>query len=323
MNVTSHFILMSDLNKYCISANNISKSFRGKHVLQNLSLSIKHGNIFGLVGLNGAGKTTLIRILLGLLGTDLGKCSVLGMNPADNKKKFYQQTGVVLEHNGFYGNLTVLENLTFFAQAHGVSKKELHNYFEEYWRNTDIGKENKKVKYFSRGQKMQCALCRAFLGWPQLYFFDEPVVALDMEAYEQFCDMVRFAHSLGATILISSHQLETIEELCTSVGILENNTINVLEKNTDNIRVEHWYIKTDNSDRVASVIQEETGEIAQYQNDKWHFIISRKSNKIIADIVSQLVAESLPIYEVAMEKESFRKSINQYYNNRNYNINKL
>ena len=246
-------------NNTHIKAEGLYKSFGDKKVLQDLSLSIDPGAIFGLVGLNGAGKTTLIRILLGLLKPDKGNCTVVGMNPADHDRDYYRRVGVVLEHNGFFGNLSVLDNLSFFAEARGISRNRMEEYFSQYWKNTDIGKDDRSVKYFSRGQKMQCALCRAFLGWPDVYFFDEPVVALDIEAYDQFCEMVRLAQSKGATLIISSHQLDAIEDLCTSVGILEKGKVNVLDTLTKKQKDERWFIKSDYSDNYKNIIEGITG----------------------------------------------------------------
>ena len=305
---------MPDNNNASIEIENLYKSFGEKEVLKELSLSLNPGNILGLVGLNGAGKTTLIRILLGLLNPDKGNCSVLGKNPAKHDRKYYRRVGVVLEHNGFFGNLSVLDNLSFFAEARGISRTQLDEYFSQYWKSTDIGKDNRSVKYFSRGQKMQCALCRAFLGWPEVYFFDEPVVALDIEAYDQFCEMVRIARSKGATVIISSHQLDTIEELCTSVGILEKGCINLLESQPTRQEKEQWIIKADYNDDYQAVIEKITGSTVEYTNGRWRFSISGNAEAVINDIISKLVSSGCSIYEVKPEKGSFRRSIKQFYN---------
>lgn len=292
---------------------NLFKGFGKKKVIKNLSLNLAPRVVFGLVGLNGAGKTTLIRTLLGLLHPDQGNCLVLGMDPSAHLAKYYRRIGVVLEHNGFFGNLSVLENLSFFAKARGVSREEMDEYFSKHWKNTDIGKDTRSVKYFSRGQKMQCALCRAFLGWPEVYFFDEPVVALDLEAYNQFCELVRIAQSKYATIIISSHQLDTIEELCTSVGILENGSIKFLENQEEKKKVEQWTIKADFSDEYKGIIEETTKNSVTYKDGIWHFIISDRSDVVIPKVVSNLVSKGCLIQFVKPEKVSFRQTIKKYY----------
>ncbi len=296
-----------------IIVKDLCKSFGSKKVLEDLSLSLAPRVVFGLIGLNGSGKTTFIRTLLGLLNSDQGKCTVLGMNPSDHQVNYYRRVGVVLEHNGFFGNLSVLENLSFFARARGISRDEMDAYFSKYWKNTDIGKDKRCIKYFSRGQKMQCALCRAFLGWPEVYFFDEPVVALDLEAYNQFCEMVRIAQSKHATIIISSHQLDTIEELCTSVGILENGSVTFLGNQEDNKKNEQWIIKADYNEEYKKIIEEATKNTVNHENGKWHFTISNSSEVVIPEIISNLVSKGCLIHFVKPEKMSFRETIKNYY----------
>ncbi len=305
---------MSNSAENSVTAENITKRFGSKEVLKGLSLSLKAGTVFGLVGLNGTGKTTLIRLLLGLLKADSGTCKIVGMDPVLHEKKFYQRVGVVLEHNGFFGNLTVRDNLSFFTEARGISRDHLDEYFSRYWSKTDIGRDTRSVKYFSRGQKMQCALSRAFLGWPEVYFLDEPVVALDLEAYDQFCDMVRTARSRGATVIISSHQLDTIEELCNTVGILEDGSVKILEDLNKNSNEMVWLIKTNNSSEYKTPIEEIIGKPVQFHDGTWQFTLSGEGSRVIPQIISRLVSCGASVYEVRPEKESFRKSIRQYYN---------
>jgi len=296
-----------------IVAENISKSFGSKRVLDDLSLSLEPGQVFGLVGLNGAGKTTLIRLLLGLLNPDTGACSVLGYNPSSHDRMYYRRVGVVLEHNGFFGNCTVSENLSFYAQARGVSADALQQYFSEYWADTAIGKDTRKVKVLSRGQKMQCSLCRAFLGWPEVYFFDEPAVALDLEAYDQFCAMVRKAQSGNATIIISSHQLDTIEELCTSVGIMEKGKISLLEDFAGKRYQEQWVIRSDYDVTYKAIIEDVCKSEALYKEDHWEFCVGGDIQKMVSVMVTQLAASGASIFEVTPAKTDFRKSIRKFY----------
>jgi len=208
-----------------IEVKNLSRSFGKKPILKDISLQVGNDSIYGLVGLNGAGKTTLIRILLGLLRRDGGTAAVNGHDPWLHKTDFYRGIGVALEGDGFCGNLTVRDNLKIFAAAKGVAWGDAEKYLEEYWGETDIITSTKKVKFLSRGQKVQCGLCRAFLGWPKACFFDEPVVSLDFWAYEHFKTLAREAKSRGAALFISSHQLEIIDDLCDRVGLLKDGVL--------------------------------------------------------------------------------------------------
>ncbi|MDR2578878.1 MAG: ABC transporter ATP-binding protein [Chitinispirillales bacterium] len=213
-----------------INIANLNRSFGNNPVLRDVSLRIEGGSAYGLVGLNGAGKTTLIRVLLGLLRKNGGVVEVAGFDPWLHRPEFYRAVGASFESDGFFGNLTVRENLRIFAAAKGISPEESDKYFEEYWGETDIFAATRKTKFLSRGQKVQCGLCRAFLGRPRVLFFDEPAVSLDFLAYEHFKLMARKAKSQGAALLISSHQLEVIDDLCDRVGLLRDGSLEEIDK---------------------------------------------------------------------------------------------
>lgn len=213
-----------------IELRDVSRAFSDKEVLSNLSLKISAGEVFGLIGLNGAGKTTLIRTILGLIGRDKGDVSLLGMDPFGQDVSVLSRVGTVLEHNGFYGNLNVSDNLKFYAKARDLTIKDYESFYNEYVSESDVGKKSTQVKFFSRGEKMQCALFRAFMGWPELLIFDEPTVGLDIDAYAQFISMCKTAVDKGSAIFISSHHLEAIDQLCDKIGLLEDGKIKILEE---------------------------------------------------------------------------------------------
>ncbi|MBN1984543.1 MAG: ATP-binding cassette domain-containing protein, partial [Chitinivibrionales bacterium] len=276
-------------------------------------LHIPAKTIFGLVGLNGTGKTTLIRLLLGLLSADSGDCRVGGANPADHTKDFYRTCGVVLEHNGLFANLTLWENLQFFSRARALPLEAARDYFDRFWAHTAIGKDNRKVKYFSRGQKMQCGLCRAFLGWPSIYFFDEPVIALDMEAYDHFCAMVAEARRREATMIISSHQLEAVEELCNLVGILENGAVRLLDTIVQKNPLQQWIIQTGQSCVAQRLLEEVLGCPVLYDHDHYVFCIPPQRRESIAECISRLSSAGCLLYEVRPVVETFRQTLRNHF----------
>jgi ABC-2 type transport system ATP-binding protein len=229
-----------------IDVKNLSRSFGGAAILKNISLQVEESTIYGLVGLNGAGKTTFIRVLLGLLqgdkeyvrmedGSVRSACGgavvrVAGFDPWLHQPEFYRTAGVALESDGFFGNLNIRDNLKIFADAKGISWDRAKAYLDDYWGETDISTSTRKVKHLSRGQRVQCGLCRAFLGWPRVCFFDEPTVSLDIKAYEHFKSLAKEAKSRGATVLVSSHQLDLIDDICDRVGVLKDGRIDEINK---------------------------------------------------------------------------------------------
>ncbi len=296
-----------------VTINGLVKAFDRKTILGSVSLHLEKECIYGLVGLNGSGKTTLIRLLLGLLKKDAGAISVLGYQPWDHNPSFYRNIGVVLESDGFYGNMTVGENLRVFAAAKGLSWDAAQDYFREYWAQTDIYTTDKKVKFLSRGQRVQCGLCRAFLGWPRLYVLDEPAVSLDVTAYEQMKKMVLEAKNRGATVIISSHQLETIDDLCDRVGLLRNGVVEEISHNAEG-HSQVWLLCAENSAIVREIIQQHGGSDVGFEKGYWKFTL-KKESLIIPEIINSLVSSAVAVREVWPQRRVFSDSIRDRYNN--------
>jgi ABC-2 type transport system ATP-binding protein len=296
-----------------LTLQNLSKSFGSNRILDDCSLAVDKGEIYGLVGLNGAGKTTLIRLLLGVLKPSRGSLSVLGADPWKHEASLYRRMGVVLEHDGFWGNLTFAQNMRLFAAAKGVGPEELGRYLETFWSMTDIYKSKKPVKFFSRGQRMQCALCRAFLGWPEIFFLDEPAVALDMEAYDHFTSLAKRAREGGATLLISSHQLETIDALCDRVGLLRDKKVTELTRACgDGEGVSLWELETDLNEKVPHVIEQAGGRQVIADHGRYRFRIDGASEKI-PRLVKELVEARLPVRRIAPAPTDFSDAIRNEY----------
>ncbi|MBD3322378.1 MAG: ATP-binding cassette domain-containing protein [Chitinivibrionales bacterium] len=302
-----HFLSMETA---IVSVNGVSKSFGQKKVLDSIDWTLDAGTVYGLVGLNGAGKTTLIRLLLGLLKPDTGSIDVLGSNPWRHEPSYYTAVGAVLEHDGFRGNCTFDENIRFFAQARGLSPKDLSAYLDEVWETAHFRDGTKKVKHFSRGERMQCALCRAFLGWPKVCFLDEPTVALDMDAFDHFCSLVTGAKQRGATILISSHHIEAVEVLCDRIAVLKDSKLTDISEPVK--KAHQWILRTDGNPEYGETIHRITGTKPSYRNGRWHFIPANPDREIPA-LVCRLVAQGCSVHEIKCLDTAFRESVKKAF----------
>jgi ABC-type multidrug transport system ATPase subunit len=299
-----------------INVENISKSFDKNVIFENCSLSIEAGTVFGLVGLNGSGKTTFIRLLLGLLKPERGGISVLGHDPWKHDPHYFKKLGVILDHDGFAGNMTIAENLRIFAEAKGLDTQQVRAYVEERWKNTFLYDEffgaKKKVKYLSRGQKMQCAICRAFLPQPDVYFLDEPTVALDVDAIDHFYSLVTHARDRGVTVLISSHQLSAIEDLCDCVGMLHNRNVTIVASASPGSAggPVSWMVRCDRDAdaRFGKIIENICGFPAVFSDSAWHFKVTGPQTSV-PEIVRQLASDGCRILEVGAEAESLKDRI--------------
>ncbi len=279
-----------------ITAHGLTKGFGARQVLRGVELELGAGQVYGLVGRNGAGKTTLIRILLGLLRHESGKLRVLGHEPWRHSPEYYHGVGTVLEHDGFFGNLTFVENMRFFARAKGIEPRALDEYLEQHWATTGIVSAGRKVRFFSRGQRMQCALCRAFLGWPRVCYLDEPTVGLDIDAYDHFRGLVREARARGAAVLISSHQLDAVEELCDVVGVLADGVLRPLARAHGRLGGE-WLIVADGACDVAAVIRENGGVGVAADGEGWRFTVD-EPERVVPALVAALVGAECRVQQV-------------------------
>jgi ABC-2 type transport system ATP-binding protein len=156
---------------------NVSKSIDGMQILKNISFSVEQGQIFGYLGPNGAGKTTTIRTILGLYEQFAGKIKFNGDSSIENKKK---DLGFMLEDDGLYGNLTLLENLRFYAKIYQLDFQKVKRTIDDLLLKFDLSARiNKKVSTFSHGMKQKTAFIRSIIHEPKLLILDEPFNGLD------------------------------------------------------------------------------------------------------------------------------------------------
>jgi ABC-2 type transport system ATP-binding protein len=290
-----------------IRINELNRSFGKTAVVRNCSFELNEAAVYGLIGLNGAGKTTLIRVMLGHLKADSGSVELLGRNPWKHQSSLFSTLGVVMEHSGLADSVTLWENLLFFGRARGLRAQDISHYLKEYWSHLEpmVGK---KVRHFSRGERMQAAICRAFMGWPALCILDEPTVALDVEAYERFCNLIRSAKTHGCTIFMSSHQLEAIEELCDGAGVLAQGSIEPIEQGVGTQGALRWSIRLAGQfPGAAELLAPYGAESVQQQGQSINFTL--KQELLMPRIVEVLVQAGAQIVEVRSQRESLRLQI--------------
>ncbi len=275
-----------------IALQNVVKEFKDTPVLEDITFSIEKGESCGLVGLNGAGKTTLLRIILGLLKPSSGTLAVNGIDPQKGAGTFYRSLGVVLESDGFNGNLSFAENLSFWAECARIKKTFLKEYLVTEW--PELFQRREPVKLFSRGQRMQCALARAFMGTPDLLILDEPTATLDIEGYKKFCHLVKHAQHRGATLLISSHRLDTISDLCSTALFLEEGRLQKESLVDSDSSV--WVVRCEQADLFAKLVRELGGEVARTELTWLEF--TGVAEESIPSLISLAVHRECRLYEL-------------------------
>lgn len=208
------------MEKIAIKTVGLSKSYGEKRALSPLNLSIKAGEIFGLLGHNGAGKTTTVNLLTTLLEPSAGSLEVAGFEGSANGANLRNSIGYLPENVQFYDNLTTFENLHFFARLSGLIKPE--NRINEVLSYLNFSSHNhERVGSFSKGMRQRVGIAQAILHEPQVLFLDEPTSGLDPIGVRELRDViVSLNRELGMTIFMNTHLLSEVAKTCTSIGVL-------------------------------------------------------------------------------------------------------
>ena len=201
---------------------NLTKRYGKLVALNNLHLNIEEGECFGYIGPNGAGKTTTIRILATLLQPTWGEARVCGHVVGYESRKIRPLIGYVPDFFGAYEDMVVQEYLEFFASAYNIVGKKRAQIVGDVLELTDlVTKRDALVDSLSRGMKQRLSIARVLLHDPKVLLLDEPASGLDPRARIEIRELLKELHHMGKTILISSHILPELADLCTSIGILE------------------------------------------------------------------------------------------------------
>ncbi len=195
--------------------------------VDNLSLEVPAGIVFGFLGPNGAGKTTTLRLLLGLLEPTKGRAEVLGFDALAQADQVRARCGALLEHTGVYEQMSAEDNLEFYGRVWRMPRaerqariKELLNHIGLWERRTD------QVAKWSRGMKQKLALARTLLHRPALIFLDEPTAGLDVQsAVEVRNDMAALAAREGVTVFLTTHNMTEAEKLCSQVAVIRDGAL--------------------------------------------------------------------------------------------------
>ena len=207
--------------KVVIETNDLTKRYDGVTVVDRLNLHVREKEIFGLLGPNGAGKTTTILMLLGLTEPTAGSARVYEYNPTREPLKVKRLVGYLPEKVGFYDNLTARENLTFIAELNNISYNDANRKIDELLEMVGIGDVgNLAVGKFSRGMKQRLGIADVLIKSPKVAFLDEPTAGLDPEGINQINNIIANLPQMGATVILSSHQLYQVQRICHSIGIL-------------------------------------------------------------------------------------------------------
>jgi len=214
--------------KHIIEIKNLYKIYTGnpRPTVNNLSLTVEKGDIYGLLGPNGAGKTTTISILCGLRLFNSGELRICNYSVKDELEKIKPLIGVVPQDIALYPSLTAYENLKIFGGIYGLKKRELNERVDELLELFGLEKnKHRYVSKYSGGMKRRVNLIAGLLHRPQLLFLDEPTVGIDVQSRHVIIENLKEINRAGTTIVYTSHHLSEAENLCTSIALIDDGQI--------------------------------------------------------------------------------------------------
>lgn len=245
------------MNDNILVTRSLCKKYGENYAAKNLNITVKKGDIYGLVGKNGAGKTSLIRMALSMAHPTSGEVELFGATNEKDRIKEHAKIGAMIETPSFYPYLSAKENLEYYRIQRGIIGKECVNEALEIVGLSDVGK--KKFKGFSLGMKQRLGIALAIMGSPDFLILDEPINGLDPMGIKEVRDMLIKLNKLkGTTILISSHILGELSQLATCYGFINNGELieEISVEQLENKCKHYLAIKVDNAEKATTILEE-------------------------------------------------------------------
>ncbi len=220
-----------------IQTKDLTKKYGDFFAIRGISLDLARGDLFGFIGPNGAGKTTTMRIIATLLSPSWGEAYVDGYSIYTDPKEIRRRVGYMPDFFGVYDDMTVIEYLEFFAAAYRIHGAHRRKVCEEMLQIVDLDfKRDAMANTLSRGQTQRLGLARVLLHDPQVLLLDEPLSGLDPRARIEMRNLLKRLGNMGKTVIVSSHILPELADVCNKIGIIDRGVMNVNAKVADVMR---------------------------------------------------------------------------------------
>ena len=291
---------------------------KGKvNALNDISFNISSNEIFGLIGPDGAGKTTLFRIMTTLILPSNGEVKILGLNTTKDYKQIRQVIGYVPGKFSLYHDLTVFENLNFFASIYKTSIEENYDLIKDIFVHLEPFKDRKAGK-LSGGMKQKLALCCALINKPKILFLDEPTTGIDPVSRIEFWETIIKLKKSDITIVVSTPYMDEAK-LCNRIALIFNGVIlNISrpEALISNFKDKVIKIKSDSNSKLKKVLSDFDKSInSYYYGDSIHLVISEDSNITQEDIFTFLNQKDIIINEISLITPTIEDCFIKYLTN--------
>jgi ABC-2 type transport system ATP-binding protein len=299
-----------------ISINKLTRCFQETTAVDQLSLEVQAGEIFGFLGHNGAGKTTTVRLLNGVIAPTSGSMRVLGLDPQVDGPVLRKRSGVLTETPSLDERLTAWDNLCIYADLYGVPRMEVHQRVEELLTEFDLAdRAQERVSGYSKGMKQRLALARALLHKPELLFLDEPTSGLDPIAAHHVNNLIeRMARRENRTVFLCTHNLVEAQKLCNRVAVLEHGRLVALGTPTE---LTHRYINR--LEVEIEVYEEQVAGVLHILRSLPRLVVSEpvrtngtltatlSGHEAIPDLLTILVQNSVRVYRIAAQEANLEQ----------------
>jgi ABC-2 type transport system ATP-binding protein len=291
---------------------NLTRDFGAVRAVDNLSLEVPSGMIFGFLGPNGAGKTTTIQLLLGLLEPTEGRAEVMGFDTHTQSDQVRMRTGALLENSGVYERMSAEDNLEFYGRAFRIPESERRARIKELLTHIGLWERRKEQSgTWSHGMKQKLALARTLLHRPPLILLDEPTAGLDvMSAVAVREDLETLASQEGVTVFLTTHNMEEAEKLCGQVAVIRQGRLvavghpDELKAQTSGPRVE--IVGGGFTPDTLGLVQAHP-EVSTAEIQNGHLVITLRGEVEAAPLISLLVRAGAQVEEVRREVPSLEE----------------
>jgi ABC-2 type transport system ATP-binding protein len=291
----------------------LHKRYDGFEAVKDLNLKVDKGDIFGFIGPNGAGKTTTLRILATLLAPTSGAAYINGINVRHQPYEIKKIVGFMPDSFGVYDGMRLREYLDFFGAAYKIPAKKRAQIIDDVLVLTDLtSKADDFVSAFSRGMKQRCCLAKTLIHDPQVLLLDEPASGLDPRARIELKELLKTLKDMGKTILISSHILSELGDMCNKVGIIEHGAFLAAGDFQEILATLHHSREVrlevvTGADVAAGLLAETPGVLKVDRSGNQFQLETNLANPDLAKLLSRLVTGGVEVLSFAEEKETLEE----------------
>ncbi|MDQ7820636.1 MAG: ABC transporter ATP-binding protein [Armatimonadota bacterium] len=301
-----------------IDTEGLTKHYGPVVAVEDLTLRVAAGEVFGMLGPNGSGKTTTILMLLGLTDPTSGTVRVLGYDPSRHPLEVKRRVGYLPDSVGFYDDLTARENLRYTARLNGLSRSEAESRIDEALARVGLTEvADRRVGAYSRGMRQRLGLADVLIKRPEIAILDEPTAGLDPEAAHEFLDLIRGLKAQGITILLASHLLHQVQAVCDRVGLFSRGRM-VLEGTFESLAdrilggAYRIHVETARADGLEPALRAIPGVTRVVQERPGRFRLEAQLD-CRAEVARQVVTRGADLLSLSLERPTLDEVYTRYF----------